>query len=103
MLGAVALPTSIDGSLDYLNVDFFRFSGEPNSYLVANLDGVEGDMWALSDPFLGLFDSNCNPHWSSSRADGDILGEELYWIIYFHTGGVQSNRVSNPLYVRCVK
>ncbi len=60
ILGEVVLPSSVEGSLEYYDVDFFRFSATPDNYLVANLDGVEGDLSALSDPYLGLFDSNCN-------------------------------------------
>jgi hypothetical protein len=75
VLGAVVLPISIDGSLDYLDVDFFRFTAEPGAYLVANLDGQEGEMSALSDPFLGLFDSNCNLLELNDDANG--LNSEL--------------------------
>lgn len=60
ILEEVTLPSYVDGSLDYSDVDFFRFSADPDAYLVANLDGVDGEMPALSDPYLGLFDINCN-------------------------------------------
>jgi hypothetical protein len=60
-IGAVDLasPFTITGSLDtppdVPDVDFFRFEATPGENVRADLEGL-----TLPDPFLGLFDSNCN-------------------------------------------
>ncbi len=63
--GAVALPFTLDGSLDGFplpggDVDFFRFSGTPNTSVRVDLEGQATGKGTLGDPFLGSFDSNCN-------------------------------------------
>jgi hypothetical protein len=56
--GAVALPFTVNGSLDSTpespDVDFFKFTGRPGAPVRVDLESL-----AL-DPFLGLFDSACN-------------------------------------------
>jgi hypothetical protein len=63
-VGAVAFPLTRDGSLDStpetLDVDFFRFTGTPGSAVKVDLEGQDTGQGTLGDPFLGLFDSNCN-------------------------------------------
>ena len=55
---------SVQGSLDTPpeepDVDFFRFSTTPWALLVADHEGQTTGAGTLSDPFLGLFDSDCN-------------------------------------------
>jgi len=69
-MGEVTLPTYVDGSLYVLDVDFFRFSAEPATYLATKLEGLAGDLPALSNPYLGLFDSDCNLLLADGDADG---------------------------------
>ena len=56
--GAVALPFTVNGSLDSTpespDVDFFRFTGAPGALVRADLESE------TLDPLLGLFDSACN-------------------------------------------
>jgi Tol biopolymer transport system component len=64
-LGAVTLPFTLDASLDGSplptgDVDFFRFSGTPNTALRVDLEGQATGKGTLGDPFLGFFDSGCN-------------------------------------------
>lgn len=62
--GAVAFPFRVDGSLDTPpetpDVDFFKFTGTPGTPLSVDLEGQDTGKGTLGDPFLGLFDSNCN-------------------------------------------
>jgi hypothetical protein len=55
---------SVEGSLDTPpeepDVDFFRFSATSGAQLVADLEGADTGAGTLPDPFLGLFDSDCN-------------------------------------------
>jgi hypothetical protein len=65
VIGSIALPHSVNGSLDtppeVPDVDFFRFAAPPGTeFLVADLEGQATNQGTLPDPFLGLFDSNCN-------------------------------------------
>ncbi len=64
--GTVTLPFTVDGSLDPIppasgDVDFFRFAGTPNSVVRVDLEGQSTGRGTLGDPFLGAFDSGCNP------------------------------------------
>lgn len=63
-LGAVGLPFIFSGKLDstpaFPDVDFFKFEATPHTTLKVNLDGLEAGKGTLEDPFLGLFDSQCN-------------------------------------------
>jgi hypothetical protein len=62
--GAVALPFTVDGSLDStfesLDVDFFKFTGTPGASVMVDLAGAPTGQGTLGDPFLGFFDSACN-------------------------------------------
>src|SRR5207247_9134787 len=64
--GAIALPFTLDGSLDGSplpgggDVDFVRFTGTPNTTERVDLEGQSTGKRTLSDPFLGFFDSGCN-------------------------------------------
>jgi Bacterial pre-peptidase C-terminal domain len=62
--GAVALPFTVNGSLDSTpespDVDFFKFTGPPGALVKVDLEGESTGKGTLGDPFLGLFDSACN-------------------------------------------
>jgi hypothetical protein len=59
--GAVTLPFTVEGSIEPLpDVDFFRFTGTPGTGVLVDLEGAATGKGTLPDPFLGLFDSNCN-------------------------------------------
>src|SRR5262245_55563428 len=64
--GAIALPFTLEGSLDGStvpgggDVDFVRFTGTPNTSVRVDLEGQATGKGTLGDPFLGLFDSGCN-------------------------------------------
>ncbi|HEX3034568.1 MAG TPA: carboxypeptidase-like regulatory domain-containing protein [Thermodesulfobacteriota bacterium] len=76
--GAVALPFTVDGSLDTppdtpppdtpdptptptaSDVDFFMFTGTPNDRVVVDLEGEATGKGTLTEPLLGFFDSDCN-------------------------------------------
>ena len=57
-------PLLVTGSLDTPpeepDVDFFKLQATPGALLVAELEGEETGQGSLPDPFLGLFDSDCN-------------------------------------------
>ncbi len=63
-VGAVALPHTVDGSLDTAggepDIDFFRFSAGPGDLVRADHQGVSGGVGTLDDPLLALFDGDCN-------------------------------------------
>jgi hypothetical protein len=63
-LGAITPPFLLNGSLDtppeIPDIDFFSFTSESGLALVAEMKGEATGVGTLSDPFLGLFDSNCN-------------------------------------------
>ena len=65
-IGALAVDSSlsITGSLDTPpeepDVDFFKLRATPGALLVADLEGQSTGQGSLSDPFLGLFDSDCS-------------------------------------------
>jgi hypothetical protein len=62
--GAVALPFTVNGSLDSTpespDVDFFKFTGAPGALVRVDLEGESTGKGTLGDPFLGFFDSACN-------------------------------------------
>jgi hypothetical protein len=61
-LGAIALPFILDGNLDGAvvpDVDYFKITGTPGSYITVNLQGVDSQKGTLQDPHLGVFDSSC--------------------------------------------
>jgi len=57
-------PFTVSGSLDTPpdepDVDFFRFEATPGAVVVADLEGEPSGAGTLADPYLGLFDSDCN-------------------------------------------
>ncbi len=63
-IGAISLPFIVTGSLDtppqIPDVDFIRFEAPAGTLLVADLEGQATNQGTLPDPFIGLFDSNCN-------------------------------------------
>ncbi|NHN35742.1 hypothetical protein G8764_00360 [Pseudomaricurvus alcaniphilus] len=62
-IGAFDFPTTVTGSLDSIpeqpDVDFFQFQGVAGQAVVVDLEGVATGAGSLSDPFLGLFNSEC--------------------------------------------
>lgn len=63
-VGAVSPPLVVEGSLDTPpdspDVDFYRFTAAPDLALVADLEGQSTGRGTIVDPYMGLFDSNCN-------------------------------------------
>lgn len=64
-LGVIILPLSFDGALDGFpypsgDIDFIQLAVSPNMTVRIDLEGSSSGMGTLSDPFLGLFDSQCN-------------------------------------------
>ena len=62
-VGADSYPFVMDGNLDSSqapDIDFFRFTGTPGQTMLIDLEGQSTGKGTLADPFLGLFDSNCN-------------------------------------------
>jgi hypothetical protein len=76
-------PFTVSGSLDtppdVPDVDFFRFSGVPGALLVADLEGEQTGQGTLPDPFLGLFDSDCNL--VASNDDAGTLNSRLQFVV----------------------
>jgi hypothetical protein len=74
--GAVALPFTLDGSLDSTpespDVDFFRFTGTPGSVVRVDLEGQATGKGTLGDPFLGFFDAGCNLIASNDDSGGTL-------------------------------
>jgi hypothetical protein len=62
--GNISLPSTIIGSLDsspeLADVDFFQFEVIAGQAIVVDLEGDLTQVNPLGDPFLGLFDSDCN-------------------------------------------
>ena len=62
--GNISLPSTILGSLnsspELADVDFFQLEVIAGQAIVVDLEGNPTQENPLSDPFLGLFDSNCN-------------------------------------------
>lgn len=74
-LGAITLPFTFNGELSGSpfpsgDIDFFQFTGTPDTTLRVDLEGASTGMGTLSDPYLGFFDSSCN-----SIAQNDDGGE----------------------------
>jgi hypothetical protein len=84
-IGAVDVntPFTVSGSLDtppeVPDVDFFRFSATPGALLVADLAGESTGQGTLPDPFLGLFDSDCN--FIALNDDVDTLNSRLHFVV----------------------
>ena len=68
--GPFAVQGSLDTPPDEPDVDFFRFSATPGAQLVADHEGQDTGAGTLPDPFLGLFDSDCNLLASNDDAVG---------------------------------
>lgn len=63
-VGSAVLPFLIFGNLDSSSspdIDFFRFSAEPETMLEVNLEGAPTDQGTLADPFMAVLDSSCQP------------------------------------------
>ena len=62
-IGPWSFPSTVTGSLDSTpespDVDFFRFEGAPGEEIQVDLEGSYTGAGTLSDPFLGLFNSDC--------------------------------------------
>lgn len=62
-LGVLNLPTTVTGSLDSIpevpDIDFFQFEGMAGQLIVVDLEGSYAGAGTLSDPYLGLFNSEC--------------------------------------------
>jgi hypothetical protein len=84
-LGALdgSSPLLLTGSLDTPpeepDVDFFKLEATPGSSLVADLEGEETGQGTLPDPFLGLFDSDCNL--VASNDDAGTLNARLRFVV----------------------
>ena len=82
-LGAVAFPFSLTGELspagDVFDIDFFRFSAAPGSFLRADHQGASFGNGTLSDPLLGLFDGDCN--FIISNDDTGSLDSRLFFTV----------------------
>jgi len=84
-IGAIDVntPFTVSGSLDtppeVPDVDFFRFSATPGALLVADLAGEPTGQGTLPDPFLGLFDSDCN--FVASNDDTGTLNSRLLFVV----------------------
>lgn len=63
-VGTQGLPYDISGNLAAFpgvpDIDFFRLSGEPGSYVLVNHRGSWNGFGTLSNPLLGAFDDACN-------------------------------------------
>jgi hypothetical protein len=65
-IGAVDVtsPFTVSGSLDTPpddpDVDFFKFGATPGASVIVDVQRADSGAGTLSDPFLGLFDSDCN-------------------------------------------
>ena len=63
-VGMPTLPASVAGSLDtppdVPDVDFYQFDFTPGAELVVDLEGESAGAGSVSDPLIGLFDSDCN-------------------------------------------
>lgn len=79
----VKTPFIVSGSLDtppdVPDVDFFRFEAPPGAQLVANHEGQDTGKGTLPDPFLGLFDSECNL--LAVNDDSGTLNSRLQFIV----------------------
>lgn len=53
------LPTTVHGELTESDIDFYWFEMNPETWLRTELRGQGSDVGTLGDPYLGLFDSNC--------------------------------------------
>jgi hypothetical protein len=84
-IGAIDVNTlfTVVGSLDtppeVPDVDFFRFSAVPGALLVADLAGEPTGQGTLPDPFLGLFDSDCN--FIALNDDTGTLNSRLHFVV----------------------
>lgn len=84
-IGAIDVntPFTVVGSLDtppeVPDVDFFRFSATPGALLVADLSGEPTGQGTLADPFLGLFDSDCN--FIALNDDTGTLNSRLHFVV----------------------
>lgn len=76
-------PFIIGGSLDtppeVPDVDFFRFEAEPGTVWVADLKGADTGSGSLPDPFLGLFDAQCNL--VAFNDDSTALNSRLQFVV----------------------
>jgi len=81
--GAVALPLTVNGSLDSTpespDVDFFKFTGAPGALVRVDLEGEPTGKGTLGDPFLGSFDSACNL--IDLNDDSGTLNSRLVFVI----------------------
>jgi hypothetical protein len=77
-LGPAVFPLSVYGELAQKqlpsgnDVDFFRFTGTPNTVLQVDLQGEYAGRGTLHDPYLGFFDSNCNPIAQNDDSGGNL-------------------------------
>jgi hypothetical protein len=62
-MGTVTLPFTLSGRLGSTpqqpDIDFFRFTGTPHTFVQVDLEGNDTAQGTLEDPFLGLFDADC--------------------------------------------
>jgi hypothetical protein len=77
--GDTGLPYDVSGNLDLNDVDFFRFNAIAGEEVVADLEGSATGQGTLGDPYLGLFDSNCNL--LAINDDSGTLNSRLYFTV----------------------
>jgi hypothetical protein len=78
--GDTGLPYDVSGNLDLNDVDFFRFNANAGEEIVADLEGSATGQGTLGDPYLGLFDSNCNLL-AIDDDNGTSLNSRLYFTV----------------------
>lgn len=78
--GAITLPFTVEARLETLpEIDFFQFTGTPGAGVRVDLAGADTGQGTLSDPLLGLFDSNCNL--LAANDDGVGLNSRLQFFV----------------------
>lgn len=86
------MPFELRGALDALleegDIDFYRFRGAPNAGMQVDLKGLDSGAGTLRDPFLGLFDSNCNflkrgddRGSTDEQIDREVAGYCIVWFV----------------------
>jgi hypothetical protein len=74
-VGALSGSFVMSGHLDSSmapDIDFFRFTGTAGAAITIDLRGVDTDLGRLSDPYLGVFDSNCNLIYVNDDSNGSL-------------------------------
>lgn len=82
-LGAVGFPFSLAGELlpigSIADIDFFRFTAAPGTFLRADHQGSSFGSGSLFNPQLGLFDASCN--FVNQNDDSGSLDSRLFFTV----------------------